>query len=85
VLELLEAADAFRRPDRFDLLLRAAQAYSGGDDTQHAQLAIALVTAATVTIPQEQLTQLKGLAIASAYRAARLERLQALQSERRRS
>jgi len=85
VLELLETADAFRRPDRFDLLLRAVQARSGGDDNQHAALAVALVAAATVTVPREQLAPLSGLAIAAAYRAARLERLAALQSERRRS
>jgi tRNA nucleotidyltransferase (CCA-adding enzyme) len=85
VLELLEAADAFRRPDRFDLLLRAAQARSGEDDSRHTALAVALVAAATVTVPREQLWQLKGLAIAAAYRAARIERLQQLQSERRKS
>jgi tRNA nucleotidyltransferase (CCA-adding enzyme) len=85
VLELLEAADAFRRPERFELLLRAAQARSGADDTVHAALAVALVTAAGVTVPREQLAQLRGLAIAAAYRAARIERLQQLQSERRKS
>ena len=42
VLELLEAADAFRRPDRFELLLRATQARSGSDDSLHAALAVAL-------------------------------------------
>jgi hypothetical protein len=51
----------------------------------HAALAVALVTAAGVTVPKEQLAQLRGLAIAAAYRAARIERLQQLQSERRRS
>ena len=85
VLELLEAADAFRRPHRFDLLLLAVRARSGGDDTTHAALAVALVAAATVTVPREQLSQLKGLAIAAAYRSARIERLQQLQSERRKS
>jgi tRNA nucleotidyltransferase (CCA-adding enzyme) len=85
VLDLLEAADAFRRPDRFQLMLRATQARSGADDSLHAALAVALVTAAGVTVPREQLLQLKGIAIAAAYRSARLERLAALQSERRRS
>jgi tRNA nucleotidyltransferase (CCA-adding enzyme) len=85
VLDLLEAADAFRRPDRFQLMLRATQARSGADDSLHATLAVALVTAAGVTISPEQLAQLKGIAIAAAYRNARLERLAALQSERRRS
>jgi tRNA nucleotidyltransferase (CCA-adding enzyme) len=85
VLELLEAADAFRRPDRFEQLLRATQARSGQDDSLQAALAVALVTATGVTLPPEQLAQLKGIAIAAAYRAARIERLQQLQSERRRS
>jgi tRNA nucleotidyltransferase (CCA-adding enzyme) len=85
VLELLEAADAFRRPDRFELLLRATQARSGSDDSLHAALAVALVTAAGATLPPEQIAQLKGIAIAAAYRTARIERLQQLQSERRKS
>lgn len=85
VLELLEAADAFRRPDRFELLLRATQARSGSDDSLHAALAVALVTAAGVTLPPEQIAQLKGIAIAAAYRDARIERLRQLQSERRKS
>jgi tRNA nucleotidyltransferase (CCA-adding enzyme) len=85
VLDLLEVADAFRRPDRFQLMLRATQARSGTDDSLNAALAFALVTAAGVSVPPEQLAQLKGIAIAAAYRSARLERLAALQSERRRS
>lgn len=85
VLELLEAADAFRRPDRFELVLRATQARSGSDETLHAALAVALVTAAGVTLPPEQIARLKGIAIAAAYRAARIERLRQLQSERRKS
>jgi tRNA nucleotidyltransferase (CCA-adding enzyme) len=85
VLDLLEAADAFRRPERFELLLRAAQARAGADDSVAATLAVALVTATGVTLPREQIAQLKGIAIAGAYRAARIERLQQLQSERRRS
>ncbi len=85
ILELLETADAFRRPDRFELLLRATQAQTGADDSVYGQLAVALVTATGVTLPREQLAPLKGIAIAAAYRAARIERLQQLQSERRRS
>ena len=81
VLELLEAADAFRRPARFELLLRAVQARSDCDDT----LTAALAAAAAVTLPGERLSQLRGPAIAAAYRAERLARLQALQSERRKS
>jgi tRNA nucleotidyltransferase (CCA-adding enzyme) len=85
VLDLLEAADGFRRPERFEALLQATQARSGADGSLHAALAVALVTAAGVTLPREQLGQLKGIAIAAAYRAARLQRLEAFQSERRRS
>lgn len=85
LLELLEAADAFRRPDRFGLLMHATQARCDTDDALHSAIAVALVTAAGVTVPPEQLAQLKGIAIAAAYRAARIERLQQLQSESRRS
>ena len=85
VLDLLEAADAFRRPDRFELLLHATRARSGADDTLQAALAVALVTAAGVTLPPEQLAQLQGIAIAAAYRTARILRLQQLQSEPRKS
>jgi len=85
VLELLEAADAFRRPARFELLLRAVQARSDRDDTLTAALTAALAAAAAVRLPGERLSQLRGPAIAAAYRAERLARLQALQSERRKS
>jgi len=88
VLQLLEAADAFRRPERFDLLLRAAQARTGQDDEPRAMLAAALAAAAAAAVPREALGQLSGPAIADAYRAARLEileRLAALHSERRKS
>ncbi|MGH8230226.1 MAG: hypothetical protein ACRESY_00245 [Steroidobacteraceae bacterium] len=78
MLELLEAADAFRRPDRFAQLLRVAQASSGLDDAGREAVTAALFTATSVTLPREQTAQLRGLAIAAAYRQARVERLRAL-------
>jgi tRNA nucleotidyltransferase (CCA-adding enzyme) len=78
MLELLEAADAFRRPDRFAQLLRVAQAASGLDDAGREAVTAALFTATSVTLPREQTAQLPGLAIAAAYRQARIERLRAL-------
>ncbi|HEY1724361.1 MAG TPA: multifunctional CCA tRNA nucleotidyl transferase/2'3'-cyclic phosphodiesterase/2'nucleotidase/phosphatase [Steroidobacteraceae bacterium] len=78
MLELLEAADAFRRPDRFAQLLRVAQARSGLDDAGREAVTAALFTATSVTLPREQTAQLRGLAIAAAYRAARIERLRTL-------
>jgi tRNA nucleotidyltransferase (CCA-adding enzyme) len=88
-LELLEAADALRRPDRFQLLLRAALARSELDEgariARATALAAALTAAAAVVLPRDLLAQLNGPAIAVAYRSARLQRLELLQSEPRRS
>jgi tRNA nucleotidyltransferase (CCA-adding enzyme) len=88
-LMLLEAADALRRPDRFQLLLRAALARSELDDGARSARATALVAAlaaaAAVVLPRELLAQLNGPAIAAAYRSARLQRLELLQSDPRRS
>jgi tRNA nucleotidyltransferase (CCA-adding enzyme) len=88
-LELLEAADALRRPDRFQLLLRAALARSELDDgartARATALAAALAAAAAVVLPRDLLAQLNGPAIAAAYRSARLQRLELLQSDPRRS
>jgi tRNA nucleotidyltransferase (CCA-adding enzyme) len=88
-LELLEAADALRRPDRFQLLLRAALARSELDDgactARATALTAALAAAAAVVLPRDLLAQLTGPAIAAAYRSARLQRLELLQSDPRRS
>jgi tRNA nucleotidyltransferase (CCA-adding enzyme) len=88
-LELLEAADALRRPDRFQLLLRAALARSELDDgartARATALTAALAAAAAVVLPRDLLAQLNGPAIAAAYRSARLQRLELLQSDPRRS
>jgi tRNA nucleotidyltransferase (CCA-adding enzyme) len=85
VLELLEAADALRRPQRFRLLLCVAQARGWLDALASSALTGALAAAAAVALPPAQLAQLKGPAIAAAYRAARLRQLQTLHSEPRRS
>jgi tRNA nucleotidyltransferase (CCA-adding enzyme) len=84
-LELLEAADALRRPERFQLLLSAVQATGELSDAARSVLSGALAAAAAVALPAGELAQLKGPAIATAYRAARLQRLQDLQSEPRKS
>jgi len=78
-LELLEAADALRRPERFQLLLSALQARGALDDRVRSSLSDALAAAAAVALLPGELAQLKGPAIAAAYRAARLQRLQDLQ------
>jgi tRNA nucleotidyltransferase (CCA-adding enzyme) len=78
-LELLEAADALRRPERFQLLLSALQARGALDDRVRSELSGALAAVAAVALLPAELAQLKGPAIAAAYRAARLQRLQDLQ------
>jgi tRNA nucleotidyltransferase (CCA-adding enzyme) len=78
-LELLEAADALRRPERFQLLLTAVQATGGLTDAARSVLSGALAAAAAVALPPAELAQLAGPAIAAAYRTARLQRLQELQ------
>jgi tRNA nucleotidyltransferase (CCA-adding enzyme) len=84
LLELLESADAFRRPERFAGLLLASTARFG-DRPAQGLLRDAAATAAQVALAPELLRELKGPAIAAALRAARIQRLQSLQSERRRS
>jgi tRNA nucleotidyltransferase (CCA-adding enzyme) len=81
---LLEDADAFRRPERFDRLLLSAAARAPGSEGL-SLLREAAAAAASVTLPSALMRELKGAAIAAALRTARLERLEALQSERRRS
>jgi len=72
MLELLESADALRRPERFSELLLACQARSG-DSAAGALLQRARSRAAGVTLPREQLASLAGPEIARALRAARIE------------
>jgi tRNA nucleotidyltransferase (CCA-adding enzyme) len=84
MLTLLEVADAFRRPERFSKLLLSTAARSTGPAAQRL-LQDAAAALAHVALAPERMRELKGPAIASALRAARIERLRQLQSERRRS
>jgi tRNA nucleotidyltransferase (CCA-adding enzyme) len=80
VLEVLEATDAFRRPDRFDKLLLACEADARGRGPElrarpYAQAAIfrdCLRAAAAVKLEPAMMQQLQGPAIAQALRAARV-------------
>jgi len=84
LLELLESADALRRPERFERLLCACGARGTAPETASV-LRAAVAAAAAVALPRERMAQLNGPAIAAALRAARTEQLTRLQSERRRS
>jgi tRNA nucleotidyltransferase (CCA-adding enzyme) len=84
LLELLESADAFRRPERFDKLLLSAAARSSAPESQ-ALLRAAAPAAAAVALDAARMRALKGPEIAVALHLARAERLASLQSERRRS
>jgi tRNA nucleotidyltransferase (CCA-adding enzyme) len=80
VLEVLEATDAFRRPDRFEKLLLACEADARGRGPElrtrpYAQAAIfrdCLRVAAAVKLDPAMMQQLQGPAIAQALRAARV-------------
>jgi tRNA nucleotidyltransferase (CCA-adding enzyme) len=84
LLDLLEEADAMRRPERFDRLLQSAAARSNAPAAQEL-LQAAAAAAGQVTLEPALLQELSGPAIGAAFRAARIERLAQLQSERRRS
>ncbi len=71
VLELLEAADARRRPARFNALLLACQA-RGGDALTAQRLRRARDAVTGVALPPGELTALSGPEIARALRTARL-------------
>jgi tRNA nucleotidyltransferase (CCA-adding enzyme) len=78
LVALLEAADAWRRPERFHKLLLVARALSQPTHTHLELWSDALDATAAVTLPREQLATLKGQAIAAALRVARIEALGAL-------
>ena len=89
VLALLEACDAFRRPERFAELLLACEAdargRTGREDAPYPQaqyLRSALTAAAQASLPEEMRAQLSGPAIGAALRAARLQALTALKEGR---
>ena len=85
LLELLEAADALRRPARWQKLLLVVLAGAAPDGSASALLQRSLAAVAGVQLPREQQSLLQGPAIAAALRAARIKRLQMLQSRRRKS
>jgi tRNA nucleotidyltransferase (CCA-adding enzyme) len=85
LLELLESADALRRPERFERLLRACAACGGGQLASEGLLRAAAALAAEVTLEREHMAALRGPGIAAALRGERIERLAQLQSEWRRS
>lgn len=87
LLDLLEAGDALRRPERFERLLLSCAARGTAMSTLDL-LRVAAGAAAAVTLEPERMRSLAGPAIASALRDARIARLSGLpqlQSVRRRS
>jgi tRNA nucleotidyltransferase (CCA-adding enzyme) len=86
VLELLETADAFRRPERFERFLLACEADARGRGPelrarpypQAARLRAALAAAAAVRPDPELLAGATGPVIAERLRAARIEAIRAL-------
>lgn len=82
IVQLLEGADAFRRPERFERLLLAAQASLSSETAGEARapaaaqrLRGAFAAARSVTLPAEQLQALRGPQIAQALREARRARI----------
>jgi tRNA nucleotidyltransferase (CCA-adding enzyme) len=84
LLDLLESADAFRRAERFDRLLLACAARSSAPAAQ-VLLQDAAAVVRGVSLAPERMQGRAGSEIAAALRVARIERLERLQSERRRS
>ncbi|MCC6172872.1 MAG: multifunctional CCA tRNA nucleotidyl transferase/2'3'-cyclic phosphodiesterase/2'nucleotidase/phosphatase, partial [Gammaproteobacteria bacterium] len=89
VLELLEAADAFRRPERFTALLEACECDARGrlglearEYPQRAWLAAARDAAAAATLEPAERAGLPGAAIGAAQRRKRLAALAALKASR---
>ncbi len=85
LLELLELADAFRRPERFSQWLEvfSARSQAAGHDTaaaarQVAQLRAALRAAASVRLSEAELKGRQGTEIAALLRTRRLASLAAL-------
>ena len=78
LLTLFEQADAFRRRDRFDKALLAAEARMTVDPRVRA----ALSAAAQVALPPTQAATLQGPEIAALLHNARLERLRGLYNSR---
>jgi tRNA nucleotidyltransferase (CCA-adding enzyme) len=77
LVTLLEAADAWRRPERFHKLLLVARALAQPTPLGLELWSDAHQATSAVTLPPEQLARLKGHEIAAAIRAARIEALDA--------
>jgi tRNA nucleotidyltransferase (CCA-adding enzyme) len=87
LLELLEAADALRRRERFHRLLTAAEAvHSGAAADPHpfpaARLTAGLAAVASVALSPGEIARLSGPAIAAQLRALRQQHLTQLLQER---
>jgi len=88
VLEVLEATDAFRRPDRFEKLLLACEADARGRGPElrarpYEQSGVfrqCLRAAAAVKLDPATMQQLRGPAIAQALRAARVAAIAAVRT-----
>ena len=85
LLDLLDEADALRRPERFERLLLSAAARAPavprtatGAANPFDRLRSAAAAAAAVTLPAARMRALAGPEIAAALRAARVERLSAI-------
>ena len=85
LLDLLNEADALRRPERFERLLLSAAAREAalpptatGTASPFDRLRAALATAAAVTLDPGRMRALAGPEIAAALRAARIEALAAI-------
>jgi tRNA nucleotidyltransferase (CCA-adding enzyme) len=89
LLDLLDEADALRRPERFERLLLTAAARvpavprtATGATSPFDRLRVAAATAAAVTLDPERMRALAGPEIAAALRAARIEELAAMPAAR---
>jgi tRNA nucleotidyltransferase (CCA-adding enzyme) len=71
LLKLFEQGDAFRRRERFDKVLLAVQARGSID----ARIPAMLSAVCEIALEPDQMSAMKGLDIARALRAARLDRL----------
>jgi tRNA nucleotidyltransferase (CCA-adding enzyme) len=85
VLELLESCDAFRRPERFALLLEACECDARGrlglqdrDYPQRARIEAAQAAASAVTLSDEDRAGLSGPLIGAKLRERRLDAIAAL-------
>jgi tRNA nucleotidyltransferase (CCA-adding enzyme) len=82
MLDLLEQADAFRRPERLERALLACQAAGNGETAEQAQrLRRALAAAAPITAQGFVAQGLQGPAVGEALRSARIQAIEALPAQ----